>query len=393
MAAERDVIVVGGGPAGAATATHLARRGYSVLVVDREEFPRSKPCGECVNPAAVAALHRLGALPRVAAANPEPLGGWRIVAPNGTTFYGSFPSGGHGLAIPRAMLDSLLLEHARGAGAEVYTGARVVDVLTENGCAVGVRIAHGAATHQLTARLVVGADGLRSVVVRRLGLIRRRPRLRKIALTAHLQGVEGLGGSGELHVHPWGCIGIADLGEGAVNVTVVVGEDESAKVARDKAEYFDGTLARSGRFPRSERVDDVLATGPFDWPVRRAVADGVLLVGDAAGYYDPFTGQGIFRALRSAELAADVADAALRHGTVSSAALAPYDRARRREFAPGMGLQHVIEAVVSRPTLLNVMAGRFARHPPLADALIAVTGDLKPVTSLLQPRLLARLFV
>lgn len=386
-----EVVIVGAGPAGAALATHLATAGLDVLLLDRDAFPRPKPCGECLNPAAVHALERLGALPAVLAAAPARLRGWRIVAPAGG-FAGGFPEGEQGLALPRAVLDALLLQHARAAGAEVRTGVRVTDLLRAGRRVVGVR-ATGGAQDEIRARLVVGADGLRSVVLRRLGLLRRPPRLRKLALTAHVRGVDALGGRGELHAFAWGCVGIADVGDGRANVTVVAAGDEAERVAGRKQAYFDAVLARLPRLRAAVRDEPVLATGPFDWPTRAAVADGVLLVGDAAGYYDPFTGQGVYRALRGAELAAETIVPALCGGPLGADALRPYERARRRAFAPGERLQHLIEPFVAHPALLSLAARRLARSPAFADALIAVTADLAPVRSLLRPGLLARLLV
>ncbi len=382
----RDVVVVGAGPAGAATAAWLAGAGHDVLLLDRARFPRRKPCAECVNPAGVAALRRLGVWSEVMAAAPARLDGWRIGPSGGDTFDGSFAGGVHGIGIPRETLDHILLRHAVSRGAEAWTGAQVVDVLRDGrGAAAGVRVRGEDGERELRARLVVGADGLRSVVLRRLDLLRRRPVLRKLALTAHVAGFDGAPGRGEVRVTGRrACIGIAAVGGGRANVTVVVPGERRDEVAGDAAGFFDRALASHG-LEALRRVDDVLATGPFDCPVRSAVADGALLVGDAAGYYDPFTGQGIYRALRGAELAADAAGVALRAGDTSAARLAPYERARRRAFGPGERMQHVVEAFVSRPALLGAVARRFAARPRLADAVIRVTGDVAPVASLFTP--------
>lgn len=380
-----DAVVVGGGPAGSATAARLAGLGWGVLLLDRAEFPRRKPCGECVNPAGVEALRALGVLPEVEAAGTAPLEAWRIRAGE-AWFEGGFPADRAGLAVRREVLDALLLEHARARGAEVRTGERVTELLRDGGRVAGVR----AGGREVRARVVVGADGLRSVVLRRLGLLRRRPRLRKLALTAHVRGAGSLGARGELRVRPGGCLGVAEVGGGAANVTVVVAGEGMRKVAGDAAGFFDRALREYG-VEGAERVDDVLCTGPFDWPIRSAVAPGAVLVGDAAGYYDPFTGEGIFRALRGAELAAETLHAALLRGDLSAAALAPYERARRRAFSPGERLQRVIEAFVSRPALLGWTAGRLARHPEVADTLVGVVGGIRPARSLLHSALFSRL--
>jgi menaquinone-9 beta-reductase len=381
-----DVVVVGGGPAGSVTGARLARYGHRVLLLDRARFPRPKPCGECLNPAAIRELDRLGVLEQVHAAGAARIAGWRVHPSLGPAFEGTFPDAEFGLGVSRAVLDDLLLGYARGCGVEVRQGVRVADLLREGGRVAGVRTR----SREIRARLVVGADGLRSVVVRRLNLLKRAPRLRKLALAAHVRGAGELVGRGAMFVLPDGCVGVADVGDGTANVVVVAHGAEAERVAGDRDGYFDRAVAGIDLLAAARRIDRVLATGPFDWPTRRAVADGALLVGDAAGYYDPFTGQGIFRALRGADLAAAAIDDALRRDDVSAAALAPYERARRRAFAPGERLQRVIETATSCPRLFGAVAGRFARRPALADALVAVTGDVKPFRSLLAPRLLAQ---
>jgi flavin-dependent dehydrogenase len=400
-----DAVVVGGGPAGSASAALLAADGWRVLLIDRARFPRRKPCAECVNPAGVAALQRLGVLERVMEAGPARLEGWRIASDGGPSFLGRFHDV-HGIALPRERLDAILLDHARDCGAEVREGMKVTDLICDDavkstspssfggGASLSERRGRVrgvlAGGEEIGARVVVGADGLRSIVLRRLGLLARPPKLRKLALTAHVRGLGDMGGCGMVRARGRGCVGVADVGGGLANVTVVVPAEQAHEVGGHADAYFDAALRECG-FLGAERVDDVLATGPFDCPVRCAVADGAVLVGDAAGYYDPFTGQGIYRGLRGAELAAEAIGAALRAGDTSAAALMPYERARRRAFGPGERLQRMVEAFVSRPPLLRWAAGRLDRRPRLASAMIRATGDVDPVHSLLRPSLLAQL--
>ncbi len=360
-----------------------------MLLLDREPFPRNKPCGEFINPAGVQALARLGVLGKVTAHHAATIRGWELHPHKAPSFRASFSNGITGLGLPRTTLDSLLLNHARQCGAEIRTGIQVLDVVRTGSAVAGVRVRDPEGReHEISARLVIGADGLRSVIVRRLGLLRRTPRVRKIALTSHLRTSRDLGGYGRFFMHGNMYIGVAEVGAGLLGVAVVASGEEMQHVAGRPDEYFDRALAREPLFTDAERVEAVMATGPFDWPTRCAVTDGALLVGDAAGYYDPFTGQGIYRALRGAELAVEAIDRALRGGDVSAAALLPYDRAQRRAFTPGVRVQYLIEAFLSRPWAMGMASRLLAARPALADALLAVTGDVSPVRSLLGPRML-----
>jgi flavin-dependent dehydrogenase len=117
----------------------------------------------------------------------------------------------------------------------------------------------------------------------------------------------------------------------------------------------------------------------------------VLLVGDAADFYDPFTGEGIYAALRGAELAADHLSPALERDQLRAADLAPYDAARRREFRGRWLLERLVSWAVAHPRVFDWAAGRLAAKPDLADLLVGVTGDLIPASQLLRPSYVFRL--
>jgi menaquinone-9 beta-reductase len=379
---DHDVIVVGAGPAGSVTAGLLAARGHRVLLLDRDTFPRDKPCGESLNPGAVGELDRLGLLEAVRRLPHQLLDRWRVHASNGRSFEGAFDPARYGIALARGPFDALLLDQARTCGADLMTGARVDDLVHEGGAVVGVRLQSGDEFH---APLVIGADGLRSAVVRRLGLLRRRPRLRKVALTAHVSGAELPPGTGILGLFPWGCAGVVRTSSDSANVAVVLDRAAARTIAGDPAGAFDRFAADIPWVRGARRRSAVLTTGPFDWPTRAVAAAGALLVGDAAGYFDPFTGQGIFRALRGARLAADIGDARLRDGNLTQDALQEYERRHREEFASATRLQRIIETGVARPTIFGAAVALLGAWPSLADRLVAVIGDLQPVRSLLVP--------
>src|SRR5262245_64047 len=183
MSEQRDVVVVGGGPAGTAAAILLRQRGLDVLLLDEARFPRDKICGESVSPEAWRLLEAMGAAGAVQALQPRPVRGMALRAPDGTTVRGH--SRGHsrcGFAVRRTAFDQALLCTARAAGVEVREAVRAEAPLVADGVVTGVTAANGAGTETLPARLVVAADGRRSVVARRLGLLHEHRRLRKFAV-------------------------------------------------------------------------------------------------------------------------------------------------------------------------------------------------------------------
>lgn len=403
-AARAQVIVVGGGPAGAATAFFLARGGADVLVIDRARFPRDKACSEYMSPQASRLLDEMGVLDRVERAGAAQLAGMRIRAPNGASFHGRFAEvpgyrgyRDHGLALRRTILDPLLLERAREAGVRVCEGVRVADVTRDRtGRVIGVAVVDdGGRRRELAASIVVGADGLRSVVSRSLGLARRRRAQRRLALVSHFAGVEGLSDSGEMHVERDGYIGLADVGGSVANVAVVVPVRQARAAAGDTARFVADWISRRPhlvpRFAGAERIGPVLATGPFASAARRAWAPGAALVGDAADFFDPFTGEGIYAALRGAELLAPHVLASLASRSDPDEPLAAYEDARLREFRGKWSVERIIGGAVTFPPLMSIAARSLALQPAMAHTIVGVAGDFVPAREVLRIGFLLRL--
>lgn len=378
----RDVLVVGGGPAGTAAAILLRQRGHEVVLIDEARFPRDKVCGEGISPEAWRLLGEIGATAAVRALGPKALLGMTLVSPDGTVFTGSYGGTRTGLAIRRQALDEALLGVARAAGVEVREGVRASGLVRNGRRVVGVRTSSSAVEEQaIHARLVVAADGRRSLVARRLGLLREHRRFRKFSVRGHFAGVQGLGDYGEMHVGAAGYCGMAPLG-GAdeANVAFVLPATEMRAAAGDLPGFFARGLRR---WPRvAERLEGASllapprAIGPLALVASAVSAPGVMLVGDAAGFYDPFTGEGVTLALRSAELAAEVADVALRAGRLDD--LRAYDRFRHEVTRDKFRLNRVIQEIVAWPEVANAVARRLRRKPGLADRLVGIAGDFVP---------------
>jgi flavin-dependent dehydrogenase len=400
-----QVIVVGAGPGGSSTAWHLARAGVDVTLLDRASFPRDKVCAEYLSPQASRIIAKMGAMEEIQASGPAHLTGMRVRAPNGCEIHGSFVAEhgyrafhDRGISVRRSVLDAILVGKAQAAGATLVQRARVTDVIrdaTGRTCGVTILDSDGV-TREMRASLVIGADGLRSVVGRRLGLTRVSRIPRRIAFVAHFRNVPGVTEVGEMHVEKDGYVGIADVGHGLTNVALVV----PARAARDAAmdpdamldEWLMGHPHLAARFAVAERVEPVRATGPFASYTRRAWSRGAALVGDAADFFDPFTGEGVYTALRGGEMLAPfAAEAATMPG--ADRALAEYERARRSEFHGKWLVERLIAGTIAVPALINHAARALSRRREMADLLVGVAGDFVPASQVLRVGYFARLLL
>jgi len=389
-----DVAIVGAGPAGAALAILLAEHGVDVVVLDRAVLPRAKICGEYLSPEAARVLDRLGVLKALDASGAAALAGMRITGPDGTTVTGRYrplgelrPYRQHAMGVARETLDGALLERLRGLPVDLREGTRVGEVIVEDGQVVGVRAEDRAREAlEVRATVVVGADGRHSVVAERLGC-RHAHTLRRLALVTYVRGVPDCRELGEIFVDPPDYAILNPLAADRVNLSVVVPLAHAAPWTRRLDDFMAARVRQlphlARRLAGAERVAPVRALGPLAHRVTPPRAGGVLLVGDAAGFYDPFTGEGVFTALRSAELATDTIVRALRARDVSAVALGAYERARRAAFDGKARVTRALQTVIGHRRLATWICRVLARRPGALDALLGVVGDYVPPRALL----------
>jgi menaquinone-9 beta-reductase len=389
-----DVVIVGGGPSGTSTAILLAERGVRVTLLDKARFPRVKPCAEYANPQAMDVLERLGLLAGARQSGAAVFRGMRVTSPGGRRMDLDFDAdaGRHALGISRLQLDALAIERCRAMGVEVLEGARVRGVIVDDGRVCGVQAIRQQDRLDVSGRVIVGADGHHSAVSRLLGLDRNVRWPRRIGLAAHFENFPLYDEMGEMHVACSGYCGIAPQEEGRVNIAMVVDmatfEKRESPVERFFAEALLSYPGISDRAAAATRVTPVRGVGPLARRVRRVSGDGFLLVGDAAGFFDPFTGEGIYDALRGGVLAAEAIGDALERGDTSAAGLSAYDEARRRAFSSKRRAAWLVQAFVRSPRLMDYAVARIAQRPRVASTMTGVLGDYHEAGIVLSPRFL-----
>jgi len=341
-----DVLIAGAGPAGIATAVSLARYGLGVCVLERRRVPLDKACGEGIAPAGVRALAALGV--RTERLRTAPFEGVRYVD-GALAIEGRFATG-PGLGIRRTELSRELLEAARRAGVEVALGCALTG-FEARADGIVAQTSLGA----FRSRMLVGADGLASPVRAWAGLA-APARSRRFGVRRHFR------------IQPWSALVEVHWRGGAEVYVTPVAPDEVgvAILARADGQSFDEQLAGfpalAAKLAGAEVVSDARGAGPFWQRARRRVSGGVALVGDAAGYTDAVTGEGIALALRTGEALARI--------FVESGSPAAYERAWWRITREHRAFAALLGFAVAHPRTRRTAFRALARTPSLFEMLL-----------------------
>jgi flavin-dependent dehydrogenase len=378
-----EVVVVGGSLAGAATAIHLARAGRSVVLLERNTAYRRKACGEGLFPSGVRELVALGVLDEVAPHSARIDGvhfhaGTAVAAARfGGTSSPPLPrsrergSGGEGLGVRRELLDPLLLARAEAEGVEVRRGVTARGLIIENGRASGVRTTAG----DVLASVIVAADGLHSRLRRQARLEAGR-RGNRYGVSAHLLLATEPAPVVDVFFEDGYELYITPVGGRIVNAAVLLRRPGMRRFAGNLPGEYPRLVQGHRAIPAGSRViDEPVAAGPFAVACRRAWRANVVLAGDAAGFFDGISGEGMSRALTSARHCATAVDAFLRNGDHDH--FRRYDARRRAMVGNSNLLARLSLALGSRPALAQFAVRNLGRRPATFTKLTAInSGEL-----------------
>jgi len=384
-----DAVVVGGGPAGSAAAIHLASAGARVLLAEQERFPRPKLCGEFISPECLGHFARLGVLAEMSGAGGAEVRETVFYAQSGRGvsvpsewFRGERPSA---LGLSRAEMDARLLESARAAGVEVLEGAALSGLLYEGGKVAGVRLGlAGGAERVASAHVTVDATGRQRAVARRAvrearreapatgegapsrGAAPERGRPPLVAFKAHLSGASPRRGACEIYFYRGGYGGLSEVEGGLANLCFIARADDVRARESDAERVLREVVMRNRR--AAEALSRASAETRWLGVALQGFgrhapspAPGLLAVGDAAAFIDPFTGSGMLMALESAELAARAVAEWLPTARPGAEAFAPLGREYEARHAARFG---------ARLRVCRLLRSAAFAPPPLADLAV-----------------------
>ncbi len=339
-----EVAIVGGGPGGSVCAAVCAAGGLRTLLIEREVFPREKVCGDCLNPAAWPVLARLGIDDAVRALPSSPLRSVEFADAQGRSLRCDLPDGARAeLGVRRSHLDALLLETAKARGARVCEGTAVERVVRDGAV---WRITAGGRT--FTARTLVAADGRNSTVARLLGILPDAAKDR-VALQTHFPATPELGGRVVMQFLPWGYSGLAAVGDGLLNLCLVARPRDIGALKAWAVARFHLGADQSWR-----------TVTPLSRAALRPAREGLLLVGDAARVVEPFTGEGIYYALATGELAAT---------HVRSRDISGYAKSHAQLYRGRLWVNRLARAACLHPRFASALLSAARRWPRVLEWL------------------------
>jgi len=371
-----DVAIIGAGPAGSSAAIQLAAKGYSVALLDKEQFPREKLCGDFLNPVNWPMLRELKVEREILARSYEKVTTFHFTSFSGEEAEVPLPTSKDGtvfgLGLRRFDLDYVLLKKAESEGVVDFQECKLIELKRESQSWL-LRFDRAGMIEELQARVLIGADGRNSWVAHHLGLADPAAMQgRSVGFQFRLKCTNRSTGKVEIHVFPGGYAGVVGLDGDTVTLGLAI-EKHRLPDGRPEQSLLKSILPQNPwlkEMLRNGSVSEMRSTYPVYFPPRRAYADGVLLVGDAARVSEPVTGEGIYFALKSGVFAAKTVDEAFQMSDVSAVRLRSYQRDCRSAFAVRRGINALIRWLIYRPALLSPLIRFSGKRRGLLGSLV-----------------------
>lgn len=394
-----DAIIVGAGPGGATAAAVMARRGLKPLLIDRDNFPRDKVCGDALSGKTVDVMKRLGMIEALQAVSQLDSWGVTFSGPSGDEVAIPFTKAldkpiAPGFVCDRITFDNLVFQQAVESGAEIWTEATVTGLLREGEKVVGVRVKRNGAEEEVRAPITVGADGAYSVVVRELGMDQLHEDHYCAGLRWYWEGVTGFHELNHIEIHfvdesSPGYFWIFPMADGKANV----GLGMLSSVVKKRGIKLKPLLERlvehprfKDRFADAKPIDKIRGWGlPLGSKPRQMSGDGWMLLGDAASLIDPFTGEGIGNAMVSAEKVAEWTEKAKEVHNFSGQFLGGYDRDVMGYLGNELKISTGMQRLGRWKWLLNKVIQKASRSDELADAISIMFDDESERKKLVSP--------
>lgn len=393
-----DVIIVGAGPGGSAAALFAVRAGLKTMLVDKASFPRDKICGDAISGKSLNILRKLNLIENIDSIPLMRADGVTFSSPKGESVDVRFRAQDPGETLTgyvcrRMEFDNFLFQTAKSEVHLCLENFNSTELIRTNRGVDGIRGKINGKSHDYHAKIIIGADGYKSFVARNLGLYSYNSEHTLVALRAYFENVSGLTDFIEIHFVKESLPGyfwIFPLNQGHANVGIGMRHIDIKKQNIVLHQVLDSIIhspAFAHRFKNAKLTQKIkgwnLPTGSIFRPNH---SDKVLLIGDAAGLIDPFTGEGIGNAMTSAEIAVRVAKQAIKENNTSKQRLSQYDALLKQELGSELKLSYRLQKIGTHfPFLLNLVIGKAGRNQQVAKWISSMIADEKSKQDLTSP--------
>ena len=400
-----DIIIVGAGPAGSGAALYAHRYGLKVLVLEKEKFPRDKICGDAISGKSMMILKDLNLLEEICKLPSAIVDSVTFSSPDHLDVNIKFfqeknrelPSG---LVMRREVFDSFLFSKVKETGQDIIENFTVNELISEEGKVIGVKGKDFQnKEYRFNGKLIIGADGFKSVVARKTGIYNHDPEHWVVALRQYYKNVKGMSKQIELHyvddVQP-GYLWIFPLDDGKANVGIGMHHNSLKKRNIDLKKALKNAINNPYFKKRFEDATPLEEPRGWNLPVgslhRKCYGNGFMLLGDAAGLIDPFTGEGIGNALYSARVAMDTAKEAVESNNFSEEFLYQYDKRLWNEIGDELKISTKLQKIGRIRFLLNFVINKASRNETVKELISGMMANQIPKTKLANPLFYVKLF-